>query len=179
MPQPPAEKAKDVGETPFNANTDLPSGELPEIPENAEAKLDTDASAGALDTTCGDSTEQASSGIPKVPWPDAVTTRLTPFLSSEKIEEVKKMFLEGPNPPFVSDAGWAGRLAAKASESGVSDASAVKEGAELRKEDQGKKESNKRGRDRGNRGGRGGRGGKPLREDHRKVLSEARILPIP
>ena len=182
MPEPPGKKAKDVVKTPSETNMDAPSGELPEIPESAEAELATDTSARALDTAPGDSTEQASSSVPKMPWPDLFTTRLAPFLSAEKIEEIKRMFLEGRNPPFVSDAGWAGRQGAKTSESGVP---TVEEGVESTTGDERKKGSSKRGRDRGGRGGlggrggRGGRGGKPVREDHRKVRSEVRAPSIP
>src|SRR5258708_39571878 len=80
------------------------------------------------------------------------------------------MFLEGPEPPFVSDAGWSGRQAAKAKESGVSGSMDASESVETRNENEGKRGSSKRGRDRGSRGGRGG--GKSGREDHRKVTSE-------
>jgi tRNA pseudouridine13 synthase len=137
------------------------------VKEGREPELGTEASAEALDKAHGEKSKQAST----VPWPDSFTTRLAPFLSTEKIEEVKKLFLEGPEPPFVSDAGWSGRLAGKANES---DASGSMESAETRKEDEGKRGSSRRGR---GRGGRGGRGGKSIREDHRKVTSEVRSLP--
>jgi tRNA pseudouridine13 synthase len=84
------------------------------------------------------------------------------------------MFLEGPEPPFVSDAGWSGRQAAKAKESGGSGSVHVEQTVEVRKGDGGKGGSSKRGRDRGVRGGRGG--GKSVREDRRKVTSEVRAL---
>jgi tRNA pseudouridine13 synthase len=166
---PPEKKAKDVAEPASEVSADAPSGE-PSVKEGTEPELGTEAVAKALDKAHGESSKQASS---TVPWPDSFTTRLAPFLSTEKIEEVKKLFLEGSEPPFVSDAGWSGRLAAKADESGTSRSMDVKESVETRKEDEGKRGSGRRGRD---RGGRGGRGGKSVREDRRKVTSEVRAL---
>jgi tRNA pseudouridine13 synthase len=172
MPKPPAKKAKDVGEPVPEVNTDVTSGEPSVIKEGTEAGLDAKTSAEAVDKTHGDSSKQTP---PTVPWPDSFSTRLALFLSTEKIEEVKQMFLEGPEPPFVSDTGWSGRLAARANESGASGSMDIEENIETRGNDEGKKGSNKRGRD---RGGRGGRGGKAVREDHRKVISEVRTPPV-
>jgi tRNA pseudouridine13 synthase len=166
MPKPPAKKAKDVGESESKVNADVTPGDSV-THESTEAELGAEASAGAVDETHGDHSQQTAS---TVPWPDSFSTRLNPFLSTEKIEEIKQMFLEGPEPPFVSDAGWSGRLAPKANESGASSSMDI---VETTGRGEGKKESNKRGRD---RGGRGGRGGKPVREDHRKVISEVRAL---
>src|ERR1019366_4579040 len=117
--------------------------------EGTEAELGTEAFAEALDKAPGERSKQASS---TVPWPDSFTTRLAPFLSTEKVEEVKKLFLEGPEPPLVSDAGWSGRLTAKANESGSSGSMDIKESVETRKEDEGKRGSSRRGRGRGGRG---------------------------
>jgi tRNA pseudouridine13 synthase len=170
MPPPSEKKAKNVGEPASEVNADAPSGE-PTVKEGIEAELGTETSPEALDKAPGESSKQASS---PEPWPDSFTTRLSPFLSTEKIEEVKKMFLEGSEPPFVSDAGWSGRQAAKAKEGGGSGSIDVEENVEMRKENGGKRGSSKRGRDRGGRGGRGG--GKSVREDRRKVTSEVRAL---
>lgn len=134
--------------------------------EGTEAELGNETSPEALEKAPGESSKQASSD----PWPDSFTTRLSPFLSTEKIEEVKKMFLEGPEPPFVSDTGWSGRQAAKTTEGGGSGSINVEENVETRKENGGRRGSSKRGRDRGGRGGRGG--GRSVREDRRKVTSE-------
>jgi tRNA pseudouridine13 synthase len=170
MPAPSEKKAKNVGEPASEVNPDAPSGEPAK--ESADAELGTETSPEALDNKApGESSKQASS---TEPWPDSFTTRLSPFLSTERIEEVKKMFLEGPEPPFVSDAGWSGRQAAKANESGGSGSINVEENVETRKESGGKRGNSKRGRDRGGRGGRGG--GKSAREDRRKVSSEVRAL---
>jgi tRNA pseudouridine13 synthase len=166
MPDPPVKKAKDQGETVSEVNADVPSEEASVIQESIEVGPVVEASAGAVDKKHGDSPSST------VPWSDIFSTRLASFLSAEKIEEVKQMYLEGPEPPFVSDAGWSGRLAAnlKSNENGGSGSMDIEENVETRRD--GRKGSNKRGRD---RGGRGGRGGKPVREDHRKVISEVRV----
>ena len=170
MPPPSDKKAKDVGEPASEVNADAPSGE-PTVKEGTEVEPGTEISLKALDKTPGESSKQASS---TEPWPDSFTTRLSPFLSTEKIEEVKKMFLEGPEPPFVSDAGWSGRQAVKATDSGGSGSTNIEENVETRKENGGKRGGSKRGRDRGGRGGRGG--GRSVREDRRKVTSEVCAL---
>src|SRR6267154_299002 len=170
MPAPSEKKAKNVGEPASEVNADAPSGE-PTVKEGTEAELGTETSPEALDKAPGESSKQVSS---IKPWPDSFTTRLSPFLSTEKIEEVKKMFLEGPEPPFVSDTGWSGRQAAKAKESDGFGSIDVEENVETRRENGGKRGSSKRGRDRGGRGGRGG--GRSVREDRRKVTSEVRVL---
>jgi tRNA pseudouridine13 synthase len=172
MPKPPAKKAKDVGDPASEVNTDVTSGGPSVAPENTEAEFGSEAPAGVVDETHGDSSQQKSS---TVPWPDSFSTRLSPFLSTEKMQEVKQMFLEGPEPPFVSDAGWTGRLASKTNESAASGSVDIEKTVEMRSDTDGKKGNNKRGRDRGGRGGRGrGRGGRAIREDHRKVVSEVR-----
>jgi tRNA pseudouridine13 synthase len=166
MPAPPEKKPKNVAEPTSGVNADAPPGE-PSAKEGTETALETEASAKALDKIPGEESKPVSS---TEPWTDSFSTRLAPFLSTEKIEEIKNMFLEGPEPPFVSDAGWSGRQAAKAKESGVSGSMDASESVETRNENEGKRGSSKRGRDRGSRGGRGG--GKSVREDHRKVTSE-------
>ncbi|KAI0959504.1 hypothetical protein AcW1_004311 [Taiwanofungus camphoratus] len=110
------------------------------------------------------------------PWPERFTATLAPFLSEETIGRLKDLFLEGPEPPFVSDSGWGGRQAKVGESEEAESSSAV---AEMPQEEPSKREKGKRGRDRGSRGGRGGRGGRGARggrpggrEDHRKVLTD-------
>ena len=170
MPAPSEKKAKIVGEPASEVNADAPSGE-PTVRQGTETEIGTETSPGVPDKAPVESSKQDCS---TEPWPESFTTRLSPFLSTEKIEEVKKVFLEGPEPPFVSDTGWSGRQTAKANESGGSGSMDVEENVETRKDNGGKRGSSKRGRDRGGRGGRGG--GKSAREDHRKVTSEVRPL---
>ncbi|CDO71290.1 hypothetical protein BN946_scf184908.g47 [Trametes cinnabarina] len=45
------------------------------------------------------------------PWPQRFTEALKPYLSEDVIARVKELYMEGPEPPFVSDSGWAGRQA--------------------------------------------------------------------
>lgn len=108
------------------------------------------------------------------PWPEHYDATLKPFLSDEAIVRLKQMFLEGPEPPLVSDSGWAGRQP-KAAE--VGEPSVEKEELDTAKESKAKAKRGKRGRGRGGRDGgdrRGPKAGKP--EDHRKVFSDVRLL---
>jgi hypothetical protein len=58
------------------------------------------------------SNDAGSSQNPNVlVWQDNFTTALTPFLDSERIQQIKDIYLQGRNPPRVSDSGWAGRKA--------------------------------------------------------------------
>ena len=174
MPEPPAKKAKETAGASLVVDGDVPS---PKEVSAAQELAATDSGTETLDTAQGDSAEQSSSHVPGVPWPDSFTTSLAPFLSAAQIEDVKTMFLEGRNPPFVSDAGWSGRVAPKANESGISDSGGVKEEADTntRKQDQATRGGGRRDRGgRGGRGGRGRRGGRPVVEDHRKVTSDVR-----
>ncbi|KAJ7638956.1 pseudouridine synthase [Roridomyces roridus] len=139
----------------------LKSVEKPEPPkgEATSAPVPAEEASEEPDKTV----EKGKSKAPTAdePWPEHFNTRLTEFLSEDAILKLKEMYLEGPEPPRVSDSGWASRPAAGST---PSEAPAEPEPA-------------KRGRDRGGRGGRGGRGrggrgGRAGgREDHRKVLS--------
>ncbi|KAG1755584.1 tRNA pseudouridine synthase D [Suillus lakei] len=112
-------------------------------------------------------------GKADTPWNDRFTDKLTPYLSEASINQLKMMFLEGREPPRLTDSGWGGRVT-KTTEDEEVDVS--------QSEDTGKRGKNRGGRggrgDRGDRGGRGGRGrgrgGRQggEREDNRKVLSE-------
>jgi tRNA pseudouridine13 synthase len=124
----------------------------------------------ALDTKASTSTDEASPlyiegtspsqgpSLPHDPWPDHFTATLANFLSEDAISRVKTMYLEGPEPPRISDNGWGGLLS--------------KNG-----------DGGNRGQDRSGRGKRGrGRGGAATRskgpsgrEDERKVLSDVCI----
>ncbi|EJD01227.1 tRNA pseudouridine synthase D [Fomitiporia mediterranea MF3/22] len=107
------------------------------------------------------------------PWPELFTTRLSPYLSESLIAQLKQMYLEGPEPPFKSDSGWAGRQS-KTTEN--TDAGPAQENSERKVEGEAAPSKNERGK-RGKRGkerggqGRGGRkANKP--EDPRKVVSD-------
>lgn len=98
-------------------------------------------------------------------WLEHFDTTLSAFLDGDKRAELKRIYLEGPEPPRVSDNGWAGRVASSKSEDAPSAAVEVPN-TQIRRDD-------RRGRG-GKRGGRGaGRSGHTdKREDARKVLSE-------
>jgi len=85
MPDPPAKKTKDQGETVSEVNADVTSEELSVIQESIEVELVAGASADTVDEKHGDSSNQTSS---TAPWPDIFSTRLAPFLPAEKIEEI-------------------------------------------------------------------------------------------
>jgi tRNA pseudouridine13 synthase len=93
----------------------------------------------------------------KDPWPENFTTTLAAFLSEEAISKVKTMYLEGPEPPRVSDSGWGGRPPKPVGEGETDNSSVFPEPVQEEPE---KAETGKRGRDRGGRGGRGARGGR-------------------
>ena len=173
MPEPPAKKSKEAEGRSIEVDGD--------VPPHTATESGTDPLAETHDVAQRDSAEQASPHVPGVPWPDSFTTRLAPFLSAAQIEDVKKMFLEGHNAPFVSDAGWSGRLASKTNDSSTSDSGAVGEEADTntREKDEAVRGGGRRVRGgRGGRGSRGGRGGRPVVEDHRKVISDVRPVSI-
>lgn len=103
-------------------------------------------------------------------WSEKFTARLSQFLSFELVAQLKQIYLEGPEPPRISDAGWAGRTAQKTVDS---------EELPLTKSDDGLPERfGKRGRGRDKRGGRDGRegGGRNSgRQDNRKVVSDVSV----
>lgn len=123
---------------------------------------------------------------PEDPWPERFSTTLSSYFSEDSLAALKKMYLEGPEPPFVSDDGWSGRQQKEGAdgepinEPGSSTAApepTVEEPA-----------TRGRGRGRGGRGARGGRGGRGggrgggrsgPRVDPRKVLTDVRLSPCP
>ena len=99
-------------------------------------------------------------------WSEDFTVALEKFLSPLVIGQLKQMYEEGPEPPFVSDSGWGGRQV-KQEESEVASEPPVEMTS-----------GRGRGRGRGGRGGRGReRGVRPgTREDNRKVVTEVRTF---
>lgn len=157
----PSEEAKkDAESTGPSSSTTTTTTEAPPSTVGEEKASDGDNPTEIVGKDAQATPEDAS-------WPERFNTVLKTFFSESHIEQLKKMYLEGPEPPFVSDSGWIGRQG-KGEESStgeVGDQPEIKEATESR----GKR--GKRGRERGGRGrGRGGGGGK--REDHRKVLSD-------
>ena len=102
------------------------------------------------------------------PWPDRFSTALAPFLSENAISQVRQLYLEGPEPPRVSDSGWGSRPARPEGTIDIIPEPVQEEPAKV---------------ERGKRGGRGGRGGSSrrgrpsgrdggAREDNRKVFTD-------
>ena len=53
---------------------------------------------------------------------------LSPFLPKEAVQQLKQLWLEGPEPPRISDNGWAGRTTnAQAEAEGIEDKVATEE----------------------------------------------------
>ncbi|KDQ20751.1 hypothetical protein BOTBODRAFT_50816 [Botryobasidium botryosum FD-172 SS1] len=176
-----AEDAKKEEESTLEGTQDAPVTE-----DSKETTADASSKDAATFELTGATDTTAPAPPPKEenkPWPDSFTTTLAPFFSTEALENLKEMFLQGPEPPFVSDGGWGARGIKK---EGDSEAVEEKESEEKVPEDSslpvtfgnGRGSRGGRGRDRGGRGGRGGRGrGRggargTTREDHRKVDSE-------
>jgi tRNA pseudouridine13 synthase len=113
----------------------------------------------------------------EVTWDNTFESSLSPFLPESSLVDLKKMYIEGPEPPRVSDSGWVSRLHNKSEDVEISEQDA------LPHQDSGLQSSDsKRGKHQNTRGGRGrqrDRGGRSQgseREDHRKVLSEVCYL---
>lgn len=103
-----------------------------------------------------------SQPIPDEPWPEHFSFSLAPFLDEARILQVKKMYLEGRDPPRSNDTGWAGRNAKQVNKDSAPTgsvvlATTVQEG---------------NGNERGGRVRGGLQGG---RVDGRKVISEVSL----
>jgi len=82
------------------------------VPDGQEGAMDTipDSSPGKAASIL--SNDAGSSQNPNIlVWQDNFTAALTPFLDTERIQQIKDIYLQGRNPPRVSDSGWAGRKA--------------------------------------------------------------------
>lgn len=99
-------------------------------------------------------------------WSEDCTVVLQKFLSPLEINNLKQMYEEGPEPPFISDSGWGSRREKQ------------EEGFEI-PEETAVETTSKRGRGRG-RGGRGGNRGSRAwkKEDTRRVVTEVCTFPL-
>jgi len=126
-------------------------------------------------TANGTATEsKAEPKAPEEPWPERFNVSLSDFLDEDGILQVKSMFLEGPEPPRVTDSGWGGR---KPTNSMEGDAE-VQESASLPESFSGRDSRGgrgKRGARGGGRGGRGGGRGGGRVEDNRRVTSKVNL----
>lgn len=145
-----------------------PSSETPNI--GSEAIFPSEVPSETETSTRKKGKDKDKKAGPVEPWPGHFNTALKPFFSEEGITEVKKMFLEGPEPPRISDSGWGGR---RAGNSEGESTSALETAPEPEKEER-ERRGGRGGR--GGRAGRGDRGGRSggMKEDHRKVLSNVR-----
>lgn len=150
-----------------SATTDPSKGEEARLEESETMENSIVSSSSGQNDRKDDGGDKGSSE----PWPEHFTTELSPFLSEGAILQVKQMYLEGPEPPRVSDSGWGGRTNKSSEDTEVGNTEQASDAVMASNQD----DKNNRGKD--NRGGRGRRGGRAGgrgggREDHRKVLSE-------
>ncbi|KIJ70068.1 hypothetical protein HYDPIDRAFT_23214 [Hydnomerulius pinastri MD-312] len=175
---------------------DKASGSKPseETPEDGPSEIPSEVPAEQAGTTPAESSQnvqsESSSAQPanvkqeedtaaadEAAWDDGFVTALSPFLSETSITKLKEMYLEGPEPPRVSDSGWGSRVPQSSEDVEMTD-----QAASVQPEDDSQKSNSGRGKGRDSRGGRGGGGGRGRgrggrsqgseREDRRKVLSE-------
>jgi tRNA pseudouridine13 synthase len=123
--------------------------------------------------------DKSNAGLsePEEAWPGRFNAVLSTYFSETSLEALKKMYLEGPEAPFVSDDGWGGR---QPKPDGAEGEASVETPVE---EPAGRGKGHGRG-GRGARGGRGGRGGgrggRPERRvDNRKVLTDVCVILLP
>ena len=143
----------------------------------ASAQAPTEQRAGASeDKAAGDNQSEQIEAPEEQPWPESFDEALAPHLSEALRGQLRALFLEGPEPPFVSDSGWGSRQA-KPEDSETEGAAKLEDDA---------KDDASSSRVRGGRGKRGGRGrgggrrgndgfernGPKRREDPRKVVSD-------
>lgn len=109
----------------------------------------------------------------QVIWNDTFEPSLSPFLSESSIAELRTMYLEGPEPPRVSDNGWVGIVHKESEDVEISEQEVIRnqENAPYSSDNKRGKRQNARGGNRRQRG-RGGRSQGSGREDHRHILSE-------
>ena len=101
-------------------------------------------------------------------WSENFTAVLEKFFSPSVLDELKQIYEEGPEPPFVSDSGWGGRQAREEESEMVEDSPV--ETAPKGSRGRGRGGRGGRGKDRGDRAGR--------REDNRKVVTEVCIVSL-
>ncbi|KAL5527594.1 hypothetical protein ACEPAG_6395 [Sanghuangporus baumii] len=152
-----------------------PGDEAVEAPMAQAEEKKSSSGASVTEERAKGKVEPKPEDVKSEPWPESYNSSLSPYLSESLISQLKQMYLEGPEPPLVSDCGWAGRQQ-KSLESGNDGASNDKEGNEETVEEvkaSSRNQRGKRGRDRGGRGrGGGGRKGDRTVADPRKVISD-------
>lgn len=165
LPAPKKDKAaEDTADASTQEVTDIQDGDTNEQGGSTKTRQ----SENAVASNIGEERERQADD--EVTWDDTFESSLTPFLSEASIAELKKMYLEGPEPPRISDSGWESRVHKKSEDVEIAEQDAPPQ------QDSGiQSPTAKRGKNRGVRGrqrGRGGRSQGSEREDYRKVLSE-------
>ncbi|KXN86433.1 Multisubstrate pseudouridine synthase 7 [Leucoagaricus sp. SymC.cos] len=102
----PQSPKKNDEEPPANSAEEMPISALESPMEGVETSQMTGTPAAAP----ANELEVAKASEADV-WPEHLNATLAPFLTAETIGQLKQMWLEGPEPPRVSDNGWAGRAA--------------------------------------------------------------------
>lgn len=168
MPESSSKKGKVSNINEGSSSTTVAEGSLTQL---QEAITSVESNTAEKEPSAGTEAKGKDDASEDTSWNDQFSETLAPYLSETSIEQLKKMFIEGREPPRVSDSGWGGRTA-KTSGDAAETSDAPKQFEEVTQNE----ETGKQGRSRGGRGrGRGGRQGGE-REDHRKVLSEVRCL---
>jgi tRNA pseudouridine13 synthase len=109
------------------------------------------------------------------PWPERFNAALAPFLSSDVVAGLKKLFLEGPDPPEATDAGKVRLQGDRAGGSTEANSANTSFPASV------SQESTMTSKDNRSKRGHSGKGGRDVRTrkgktDHRKVLSDVCLL---
>ncbi|KAF8529043.1 tRNA pseudouridine synthase D [Hysterangium stoloniferum] len=157
--------------------------ELPKATETAQniQNQNADTEIPAATRTAQNSENPNTNAPPKansddgVLWSSSLEQTLSPFLSTLAIEQLKEMFTQGPEPPLLSDSGWAGRQQrdSKVSKEEKEDKTDEVPVSSKTPDTNSRETRGKRGKSRGGRGGRGGKGGRNShKDDPRRVVSE-------
>jgi tRNA pseudouridine13 synthase len=96
----------------FEVDLDDKSIHLESIGKPASPGNDNDISPGSTarkDASTESDDDDSSQKANVLVWQDHFTTALAPFLDPERIQQIKDMYLQGRDPPRISDSGWAGR----------------------------------------------------------------------
>ncbi|KIJ99367.1 hypothetical protein K443DRAFT_133079 [Laccaria amethystina LaAM-08-1] len=84
----------------------IKSLDKPETPNKSEPTGERSATTDPSSKGAEARLEESETMENSIPWPEHFTAELSPFLSEGAILQIKQMYLEGPEPPRVSDSGW-------------------------------------------------------------------------
>jgi tRNA pseudouridine13 synthase len=98
---------KSIGKPASSGNDNDPVS----VPDEQEQESAMDISSAGKDVLTQPNDGESPKKTEALVWQDQFATALAPFMDEERIQQVKDMYLQGRNPPRISDAGWAGRKA--------------------------------------------------------------------